>query len=90
MKVKVVNDFIDKHTKNRCNCGDVLEVSDDRYAEITAAGQFVVPVQEPAAPADDPAEAPDSAAEVQSEVEQVEQPAEDAQPPKRGRRQSRK
>ena len=38
MKVKVIRDFIDKHTKVYCPVGMTREVSKERYAEIQAAG----------------------------------------------------
>ena len=46
MKVKVTHKFKDKHTGKLHTKGDVLEISDERYAEIMSAGNFVQIVPE--------------------------------------------
>ena len=43
MKVKVVTEFNDKHTGVFNAVGKVIEVTDERYAELKAAGNYVVP-----------------------------------------------
>lgn len=63
MKVKVIRDFIDKHTKVYCPVGMTREVNKERYAEIQAAGDFVRVISEPS-----PAEA------VQNQIEPAESP----------------
>lgn len=46
MKVKVVMPFTDKATKKTYKPGDVIDVSEKRYAEIRKAGRFVERVKE--------------------------------------------
>lgn len=46
MKVKVVTEFNDKHTGVFNAVGKVIDVTNERYAELQAAGTFVVPVAE--------------------------------------------
>ncbi len=47
MKVKVLKPFIDKsNRKNIYKAGDIIEVSENRYKEITAKGKYVQPVVE--------------------------------------------
>ena len=41
MKVKVVNRFVDKETKQLHEYGEVIEVTEERFAEISAAGNYV-------------------------------------------------
>jgi hypothetical protein len=41
MVVNVVTKFIDKYTKKLYLPGDCIEVSKERFAELTAAGKFV-------------------------------------------------
>lgn len=41
MKAKVINKFIDKHTKQLYKVGTIIEVSKERLAEIKAKGNFV-------------------------------------------------
>lgn len=50
MQAKVIRTFRDKHTSERHVAGSVIEVSEERYAEILTAGKFVeaVAVKEPA------------------------------------------
>ncbi|HAJ96426.1 MAG TPA: hypothetical protein DCO72_01645 [Ruminococcus sp.] len=43
MKVKVIRDFIDIHTKKLHPEGEIMNVSKARYAEIQKAGNFVIP-----------------------------------------------
>ena len=40
MKVKVVNRFVDKETKQLHEYGEVIEVTEARFAEISAAGKY--------------------------------------------------
>ncbi len=87
MKVKVIRDFIDKHTKVYCPVGMTREVSQERYAEIQAAGDFVqvIPEPSPAEPVqnEDGAEVVEPVADVQNQIEHTE-------PPKKTRRSSKK
>lgn len=46
MKVVVIKEFIDTHTKAFHPVGEELEISKARYAEITKVGDFVRPVEE--------------------------------------------
>lgn len=46
MKIKVINSFRDKNTKVIHQVGEVLEVSDERGAEIISAGNYAVEVSE--------------------------------------------
>ena len=84
MKVEVIRDFIDKHTKAYCPVGMTREVSKERYAEIQAAGDFVrvIPEPSPAEPVqnEDGAEVAELIADVQNQIE----------PPKKTRRSSKK
>lgn len=41
MKVKVVRDFRDKYTLVIHRRGDVLEITEERYAELKLAGEYV-------------------------------------------------
>lgn len=41
MKVKVIREFIDRHTGKLHLVGDTLEITDERYAEIGKSGKFV-------------------------------------------------
>ena len=44
MKVIVTHKFKDRHTGNTHYKGEVLEISDERYAEITGVGNFVMQI----------------------------------------------
>ena len=46
MKIKVINSFRDKNTKEIHQVGEVLEVSDERGAEIISAGNYAVEIDE--------------------------------------------
>lgn len=84
MKVKVIRDFIDKHTKVYCPAGMTREVSKERYAEIQAAGDFIQVIPEPS-PAE-PVQKEDGVefvADVQNQIEH-------AEPPKKSRRSAKK
>ena len=48
MKVKVVNRFVDKVTKQLHEYGEVIEVTEERFAEISAAGKYVEKVPDEA------------------------------------------
>ena len=52
MRVKVVRPFKDKHTKVICNLGQDIEVTQERYEELTSAasGPFVQAIGEPKEP----------------------------------------
>lgn len=41
MKVKVTTEFIDRHTGERHRVGEEMEVTQERYDEITRVGAFV-------------------------------------------------
>lgn len=41
MKVKVVNRFVDKETKELHEYGDIIEVTKARFDEITSVGRYV-------------------------------------------------
>lgn len=41
MKVEVINEFIDVHTKKLHKVGETLEVTEKRFAEIEKVGRFV-------------------------------------------------
>lgn len=47
MKIKVINSFRDKNTKEIHQVGEVLEVSDERGAEIISAGNYAVEIDKP-------------------------------------------
>lgn len=47
MKIKVINSFRDKNTKVIHQVGEVLEVSDERGAEIISAGNYAVEIDRP-------------------------------------------
>lgn len=47
MKIKVINSFRDKNTKEIHQVGEVLEVSDERGAEIISAGNYAIEIDEP-------------------------------------------
>lgn len=44
MKVKVTHMFRDKYTREPYRKGDVLDITEDRYAEILSVGNFVFPI----------------------------------------------
>lgn len=46
MKVKVVNRFVDKNTKQLHEYGEVIEVTEARFKEISAAGKYVEEVED--------------------------------------------
>jgi len=46
MKVQVIHEFIDIHTRKLHPEGEILTISKARYAEIQKAGKFVIPVEE--------------------------------------------
>jgi len=46
MKVKVVNRFVDKETKQLHEYGEVIEVTEARFKEISAAGKYVEKVED--------------------------------------------
>lgn len=46
MKVKVLKSFRDKHTKKRHNVGDIMEVTEERFAEILEKGPLVEKISE--------------------------------------------
>jgi hypothetical protein len=52
MRVKVVRPFKDKHTKVICNLGQDIEVTQERYEELTSAasGPFIQAIGEPKEP----------------------------------------
>lgn len=46
MKVKVVNRFVDKNTKQLHEYGEVIEVTEERFKEISAAGKYVEKIED--------------------------------------------
>lgn len=52
MKVRVIKLFKDKYTKVTCNLGQDIEVTQERYEELTSAasGPFVQAIGEPKEP----------------------------------------
>ena len=44
MKVKVIKEFVDKHTKKLHKVNEVFECDSKRYEEIIKTGAFVAPV----------------------------------------------
>lgn len=48
MKLKVINEFVDKHTKKLHKKGSTFECSETRYKEIQKAGSYVEPAKEKA------------------------------------------
>lgn len=46
MKVKVTKAFIDKHTREFHDMGEVIEVTEERAKEILSAGEYIVIVEE--------------------------------------------
>ncbi len=47
MKVKVIKEFVDKHSKKLHKMGQVFECDNTRYKEILSAGKYVVPDEDP-------------------------------------------
>lgn len=41
MKAKVLIPFRDKETKKECKKGDVIEITEKRFKEITKQGKFI-------------------------------------------------
>lgn len=46
MKVEVTTIFIDKHTKKLHNVGEIIEITEERFAELKKAGKYVKEVKE--------------------------------------------
>lgn len=46
MKVKVTKAFIDKHTREFHDMGEVIEVTEERAKEILAAGEYIAIIEE--------------------------------------------
>lgn len=46
MIAEVIRGFIDKHTGEPHNVGDIIEITEDRFKEILAVGEFVKEVVE--------------------------------------------
>lgn len=46
MKVKVIKEFVDKHTNKLHKVNEVFDCDAKRYEEIKGAGAFVEPVKE--------------------------------------------
>lgn len=46
MKVKVTKAFIDKHTREFHDMGEVIEVTEERAKEILSAGEYIAIVEE--------------------------------------------
>lgn len=45
MRVKVVREFIDKHTRELHKVGDTFECKNERFKEIEKTGHYVVEVK---------------------------------------------
>lgn len=73
MKAVVVKKYRDKETKEIMKVGSEVEMSEERFAEILAAGEYVKKVEEP-----DASEPEENPAEQQTEPEE--------EPKKRGGR----
>lgn len=61
MKVRVIKEFIDKHTGEFTPVGAEIEVTDERFAELKEAGKYVVEIQEQAEKTDAAATPADAA-----------------------------
>jgi hypothetical protein len=83
MKVKVIKEFIDVHTKDFYNIGTELTITDERFAEIQKVGNFVEQITEEQPETPVVPETPEN-----EQVEQVEQP--ETAEPKRTTRRSKK
>lgn len=46
MKVRVINEFVDKHTRELHRKGSSFECDETRFKEIMKAGSYVEPVKE--------------------------------------------
>lgn len=46
MKVKVIHEFIDKHTTEIHKVNDILEISEERFEEILTVGKLIEKVAE--------------------------------------------
>lgn len=45
MKVKVLKEFVDKHTKKLHKVNEVFDCDNKRFEEILSTGAFVAPVE---------------------------------------------
>lgn len=62
MKSRVVKEYIDKHTQEFHAVGDMVSLTDERFAEITGVGRYVEevkPDEEPVEPTERPDDDPD-------------------------------
>lgn len=48
LKVKVIHDFIDKHTDQKHQVGEIMEITEERKAELDSASVQLIQVEEPA------------------------------------------
>lgn len=46
MKVKVTKAFIDKHTREFHDYGEIIEVTEERANEILSAGEYIAIIEE--------------------------------------------
>ncbi len=55
MKVRVIKDFRDRNTKSTLRCGQTIEVTEERFGELTAGpfGVFVEEIEEEVSEKDD-------------------------------------
>ena len=44
MKVKVIKEFVDKHTNELHSVGSIFECGETRFKEIQEAGSYIEPV----------------------------------------------
>ena len=75
MKVKVIRKFRDKYTGKSHRRGEVLEISQARYQEISKVGDFVQPIAEEAQNDASAAPEPDTVNVSSDETETAETPA---------------
>lgn len=85
MKAVVVKKYRDKETKKIMNVGSEVELSEKRFAEILAAGEYVKKAEEPDTPEKE--ENPTEQEELAEQEEAAEQQTEpEEEPKKRGGR----
>lgn len=74
MKARVVKEYIDKHTQEFHAVGDVVFLTDERFAEITRVGRYVEevkPDEGPVETAERPDEEPDQSLADQEAIDRT-------------------
>lgn len=71
MRVEVIKKFKDKHTGKMRRPGDICEITEERYAEIAEAGEYVALIAEDGAGEPETAAAIDSACETENAAETI-------------------